>query len=158
MNESIIRRAVELSDPDLAREALQEIDVLLGLSSDQNERVYLLFSRAFCYGILGDFLEARRQLAIALEEGHGDPYARVSFDFGAGLLFQREGNYAEALDAFSAALSAHSQQLKSPELRFMYEDIQQRRAFLSVTLSRFRDAVPLLKESLSFDLGQGTAK
>jgi len=36
----------------------------------------------------------------------------------------------------------------------MYEDIQQRRAFLSVTLSRFQDAVPLLKESLSFDLDE----
>jgi len=152
MNESVIRRAVELNDPDLAREALEEIDVLLGVSSDQNERVYLLFSRASCCGILGDFVEARRQLAAALDEGRGDPFAQVSFDFGTGLLFQRQGNYTKALDGFSATLFRHSQQLKRPELRFMYEDIQQRRAFLSVTLSRFRDAIPLLKESLSFDL------
>ena len=34
----------------------------------------------------------------------------------------------------------------------MYEDIQQRRAFLSVTLQHFKDAIPLLKEILSFDL------
>jgi hypothetical protein len=34
----------------------------------------------------------------------------------------------------------------------MYEDIQQRRAFLSVTLPQFRDAIPLLREVLSFDL------
>jgi tetratricopeptide (TPR) repeat protein len=156
MNESVIQRAVELNDPDLAREALREIDVLLGLSSDQNERVYLLFSRASCHGILGDFVEARRQLAAGLDEGRGDPFAQVSFDFGAGLLFQQELNYAEALDRFSATLSKHSEQLKRPELRFMCEDIQQRRAFLSVTLSRFQDAVPLLKESLSFDLDKDT--
>jgi tetratricopeptide (TPR) repeat protein len=152
MNESVIQRAVELNDPDLAKEALREIDVLLSSSSDQNERVYLLFSRSSCYGILGDFAEARRQLAVALDEGRGDPFAQVSFDFGAGLLYQREGNYADALDRFNSALSTHSQQLKRPGMRFMYEDIQQRRAFLSVTLSRFRDAVPLLRESLSFDL------
>jgi tetratricopeptide (TPR) repeat protein len=152
MNESVIQRAVELNDPDLAKQALREIDVLLSSSSDQNERVYLLFSRSSCYGILGDFVEARRQLAVALDEGRGDPFAQVSFDFGAGLLYQREGNYADALDRFNSALSTHSQQLKRPGMRFMYEDIQQRRAFLSVTLSRFRDAVPLLRESLSFDL------
>jgi hypothetical protein len=86
MNESVIQRAVELNDPDLAKEALREIDVLLSSSSDQNERVYLLFSRSSCYGILGDFVEARRQLGVALDEGRGDPFAQVSFDFGAGLL------------------------------------------------------------------------
>ncbi len=152
MKESVIQRAVELNDPDLAKEALREIDVLLSSSSDRNERVYLLFGRSSCYGVLGDFAEARRQLAVALDEGGGDPFAQVSFDFGAGLLFQREGNYAEALDRFSSALSTHSQQFKRPEMRFMYEDIQQRRAFLSVTLSRFENAIPLLREALSFDL------
>jgi tetratricopeptide (TPR) repeat protein len=152
MNESVIQKAVESNDPDLAREALGQIEAILGSSTDQNERVCLLFSRASCYAILGDFAEARRRLAIALDEGSDDPNAKVSFDFSEGLLFHREGNYAEALERFSATLSTHSQELKRPELRFMYEDIQQRRAFLSVTLSRFRDAVPLLKESLSFDL------
>lgn len=154
MNESVIQRAVELNDPDLARDALREIVMLLGSSSDQNERVYLLFSRASCYGILGDFVEARRQLAAALDEGCGDPSAQLSYDFGAGLLSQREGKYTEALESFSATLSKHSQHLTRPELRFMYEDIQQRRAFLSVTLSRFSNAIPLLEEILSFDLNK----
>jgi len=89
---------------------------------------------------------------VALDEGRGDPFAQVSFDFGKGLLFQREGNYVEALDRFNVTLSTHAQQLRRPELRFMYEDIQQRRAFLSVTLSRFENAIPLLREALSFDL------
>lgn len=34
MKESVIQRAVELNDPDLAKEALREIDVLLSSSSD----------------------------------------------------------------------------------------------------------------------------
>jgi tetratricopeptide (TPR) repeat protein len=152
MNESVIQRAVELNDPNLAKEALREIDVLLTSSSDQNERVYLLFSRSSCYGVLGNFVQARRQLAVALDEGRGDPFAQVSFDFISGLLFQQEGNYAEALDRLSFTLSTHSEQFKCSEMRFMYEDIQQRRAFLSTTLSRFQNAVPLLREILSFDL------
>jgi tetratricopeptide (TPR) repeat protein len=65
---------------------------------------------------------------------------------------KRQGNHAEALEKLSATLSTHSERFKRPELRFMYEDIQQRRAFLLVTLSRFKEAIALLTESLSFQL------
>jgi hypothetical protein len=57
MNHPIIQRAVELNDPDLAKEALQEIEALLRASSDPEDRLYLLFSRASCDEILGDFEE-----------------------------------------------------------------------------------------------------
>ncbi len=151
MNGSIIKRAVELNDPALAKEALREIDVLFGASSDENERVYLLFSRASCYGILGNFEEARRQLSSALRE-RPDDCTQATFDFMQGLLSQQEGNYGEAFESLSATLSAHCEQLKRPELRFMYEDIQQRRGFLLVSLSRFQEAIPILTEVLSFNI------
>jgi hypothetical protein len=57
---------------------------------------------------------------------------------------QAEGNYREALEKLNTVVSTYHQRLNRPELRFMYEDIQQRRAFLSVTLRLFRDAIPLL--------------
>jgi tetratricopeptide (TPR) repeat protein len=87
MNESLIQEAVESNDPELAKAALREIDVSLGSSSDQNERVYLLFSSASCYGILGDFEEARRRLSSALRE-RPDDSSRVTVDFMDGLLSQ----------------------------------------------------------------------
>jgi tetratricopeptide (TPR) repeat protein len=152
MNESVIQRAVELNDPGLAEAALHEIDALLGSSSDTNERVYLLFSRASCYGILGKFEEAREQLTSALREKPDDESSRITVDFMEGLLYQQEGKYAEALEKLSATLSKYRRQLRLPELRFMYEDVQQRRAFLSVTLSKFPSAIPLLKECLTFGL------
>jgi len=68
MNDSVIQRAIELRDPKLAREALREIDLLLASTSDPDERVYLLFSKSSCYGILGNFEEARKQLSSALEQ------------------------------------------------------------------------------------------
>jgi tetratricopeptide (TPR) repeat protein len=151
MDKSVIQDAIELNDPTLAKDALREIDMRLDSSSDQNERVYLLFSSASCYGILGDFQGARKKLGLAFRE-RPDESGRVTVDFMDGLLFQQEGKYAEALERLSATLSRHSQQLKQSELRFMYEDIQQRRAFLSVTLGRFQEAIPLLGEILSFDL------
>jgi tetratricopeptide (TPR) repeat protein len=152
MDGSVIQEAVEGNDPNLAAEALREIAIRLSTVTDHEEKMYLLFSRANCYGILQNFTEARRHLELALEEGHGDPHSRIAFEFISGLLAQREGKYAEALDIFSAMLAAYSERLVNPDAHFMYEEAQQRRAFLSVTLSRFEDAIPLLKESLAFDL------
>jgi tetratricopeptide (TPR) repeat protein len=150
MDGSVIQEAVEGNDPKLAAEALREIAVRLGTVTDHEEKMLLLFSRAHCYGILENFNEARRHLELALEEGIGDPDTKMVFEFGSGLLAQREGKYAEALDIFSAMLATYSERLVHSDVRFMYEDVQQRRAFLSVTLSKFEDAIPLLKEGLAF--------
>jgi tetratricopeptide (TPR) repeat protein len=153
MNASVIQNAIELRDPTLARKALREIDLLLGSSAlDPNERVYLLFSKSSCYGILGNFEKAREQLSLALQQQPEDPDTRLTFELNGGLLCQQEGNYHEALERFTAVLSGQAQRLNRPELRFIYEDIQQRRAFLSVTLRQFQDAIPLLREILFFDL------
>jgi lipoprotein NlpI len=153
VNQPTIQRAVELDDPELAKEALQEIEVLLRSSSDQEERLYLLFSRANCYEILGNSEEARLHLALALQE-RPDESSQTTFDFMEALFCQREEKYAEALGRFTHVLTVHSEELKRIETRFLYEDVQTRRAFLSVTLSEFRDAVPLLQETLSFDLSK----
>ena len=152
MNISMIQNAIERRDPVLAREALAQIDLLLASTSDPNERVYLLFSRSSCYGVLGDFEEARKQLSLALQERPHDPDTQLTFEFNRGILYQQEGNYHEALKSLDSALSNHRARLNQSNVRFIYEDIQQRRAFLSVTLSNFRDAIPLLREILSFDL------
>jgi len=151
---SYIQTAVESGDPRLAKEALKEIDLLLPQTEDPNERVYLLFSKSSCYGLLGDFAQAREQLNLALQEQPEDADTKLSFDFHLGLLYQHEGEYPKALETFEMLLLHYGQSLTGPEVRFLYEDIQQRRAFLSVTLERFREAVPLLTEILSFDLEQ----
>jgi tetratricopeptide (TPR) repeat protein len=156
MNGLIIQHAIEGRDPALAKEALGQIDLLLGSTTDPNEKVYLLFSKSSCYGILGNFQEARTQLSLALQQQPEDPHTRLTFEFNGGLLYQQEGSYGKALERFSTVLSSHSERLKQSELRFIYEDIQQRRAFLSVTLCQFKEAVPLLREILSFDLRKDT--
>ncbi len=153
MSESIIQRAVELNDSVLAEEALREIDIRLSSSPDENERGYLLFSKASCYRILGDFEQARRQLRIALGDNPNSD-TQTTFDFMQGLLSEQEGKHAEALEKFDRTLSAHAELIKRPEMREIYEDIQQRRAFLMVTLSKFGEAVPILTETLSFSLDE----
>lgn len=152
MNNTVIQRAIELGDPALAGEAVTQIDLLLGSTLDPNDKVYLLFSKSSCYGILSKFEKAREQLALALQQQPEDPDTRLTFEFQGALLSQREGNYREALERLSAVLSSYAHRLNRPELRFMYEDIRIRRAFLSVTLGQFQQAAPLLHDTLSFGL------
>ncbi len=152
MTDSCIQTAVESGDPRLAKEALKEIDSLLPQTKDPNERVYLLFSKSSCYEILRDFVRAREQLDLALREQPEDIDTKLSFRHHQGLLYQREGEYLKALEVFDSLLLQYASNFNRSDLRFMYEDLQQRRAFLCVTLRRFKDAIPLLREILSFNL------
>jgi tetratricopeptide (TPR) repeat protein len=150
MADSVIKRAVELHDPALARDALTEIETLLRRSPDPQQKLYLLFSRASCDAVLGEFSEAEKQLSCALQENPDDPDTQMTFEFLTGLLLQQRGNYAAAFEKLSSFVSGNAEKLKTPELRSIYEDAQERRASLAVTLGKFEEAIPLLKESLSF--------
>lgn len=152
MTASIIQTAIDSRDAVLAEEALRQIDLRLGSTIDSNERVYLFFSASSCYGILRDFKRARERLSLALQQQPDNPDTKLTFDFIGGLLCQEEGNYSAALKRLTSVLSDHAHRLKRSEFRFMYEDIQQRRAFLLVTLSEFEAAIPIFREALSFNL------
>lgn len=153
MTQSIIQRAVENDDPKMAREALLEIESRLASSSDVEERIYLLFSRANCQVVLGDFSDAQRSLDIAVR-ARPDEASRTNYDWMQAVIAQRQGNYADAIRQFSAVLEAHASVLQNPEWRFLYEDIQLRRGFLLVSLSKFADALAFLNESLSFEINE----
>jgi tetratricopeptide (TPR) repeat protein len=52
----------------------------------------------------------------------------------------------------TALLSKFGERLQVPELRFIYEDIQQRRGFELAQLLRFEDAIPIFEECLMFEM------
>jgi tetratricopeptide (TPR) repeat protein len=154
MTDSVIQKAIESKDPGLAKHALREIEIRLCSPADEEEKIYLLFSRANCYLVLGSFDDAREALDVALEERR-DESSQTTFDWMHGLIAQEEGKYADALERYTGVLTAHAAELGRSECRFLYEDIQARRGSLSVTLRRFQEAIPLLQESLSFELSPG---
>jgi hypothetical protein len=102
--------------------------------------------------VLRRFGDARQQLGLALDEAPNDPDIRLQLDFVAGSLSDQEGKPSEAYARLTAILSDHSERLAQPDLRFMYEDIQERRGLELTRMERYHEAVPLLKESLSFQL------
>ena len=59
---------------------------------------------------------------------------------------------ARRLRDSSRALLRHAEQLTLPQFRFIYEDIQQHRAFELFRLHQFQDAVPVFRECLLFEM------
>ena len=51
-------------------------------------------------------------------------------------------------------LDRQAEAFKEPEYRYLYEDIQCRRASVLVALSRFKEALPILREAVSFSFDE----
>jgi tetratricopeptide (TPR) repeat protein len=148
----LVDRALESGDPALAEEAIREVDLQLTSVSETKDMASLLLAKALLNGFLHRYSDARRQLAQALEQAPTDPDVRFSHDVIDASLYDQEGKPEQAYIRLTAVLSRYSERLSRSDARSIYEDIQQRRAFDLFWLKRFEDAVPLLKECLSFDL------
>lgn len=152
MNESVIQSALASGDPAAAELAFREIDIQIQSLADPKERANLLLRKAVLYGVLKRFEDARKEPRLALEQSPNEPDIRLQVDVISGSLYDQEGKPKDAFLRLTEALSLHAEQLKLPEFRFIYEDIQQRRAFDLARMANFQDAIPLFRESLSFGL------
>jgi tetratricopeptide (TPR) repeat protein len=152
MEKDVIDRAMESGDPAIAEEAFREIDTRLQSLTDAKERADLFMRKAVLYGILGRIDDARRQLSAGLEEAPNDPDIRLAFDYIDGSLYHQAQDFSEAFTRLTVVLSKHGELLTRSDSRFIYEDIQQQRAFELIRLQQFKDAIPLLKECLLFDM------
>jgi tetratricopeptide (TPR) repeat protein len=152
MNESLVKRAMELRDPAIAEEAFHEFDAQIQQSSDPNQKANLFLEKAVLYGVFHLFADARKALELALAQTPDDPDIQLQVDHIRASLYDQEGNSEKAFEHLTAVLSEHREKLTKPGLRFMYEDIQLRRGFDATGIRRFHEAVPPLVESLGFDL------
>ncbi len=79
------------------------------------------------------------------------PDVRLQFDYIEGsVYYHQEENFGEAFTRLTAVLSKYHGRLALPTFRFVYEDIQQQRAFELFRLEKFDEAAPLFTECLSF--------
>jgi tetratricopeptide (TPR) repeat protein len=148
----IVTEAIESRDPKMADEAIREIDAQVRFLQDPTEKANVQLSKAVLYGVLHRFDEARIQLGIALQEAPENTYTQIQHDFISASLYDEEGKWKDAYEHLTDTLSKHRKQFNHPELRSLYEDIQQRRGFDLVRIQKFKDAIPILKEVLSFRL------
>jgi tetratricopeptide (TPR) repeat protein len=156
--QDIIDVAMRSKDPAMAEQAFRQLDRLIESSSESDEKAALVINKAMLHGLLGQFKEARELVPAALALAPDDEPTRFLCEYTTALLTHEEGQsdlpkLAVAFAQFSALLMKYSRQFTTePDLRSNYEDIQQRRGFELVRLKRFVEAIPVLKECLSFDL------
>jgi tetratricopeptide (TPR) repeat protein len=152
MNEFSIHNAMESRDSADAEAALREIDRTLEECADTQTKATLQLRKAVLCGILHRFDDAETQLRLALENAPDDADIRLQSDFIRGSLADQKGDPQDALTQLTQVLSLYSARFSEPDLRFMYEDIQLRRGLDAVRVCKFKEAVPILEECLSFNL------
>jgi tetratricopeptide (TPR) repeat protein len=151
MEEDVIDRAMASGDPAAAEEAFHEIDIRLRSLTSARERADLLMRKAVVYEKVGRIEDARKQLRAALKEAPDDADVRLQFDYIDGSIYHQDKNFGEAFARLSAVLSNYSGRLADLDFRFVYEDIQQQRAFELFALGDYTNAIPLFEEVLSFE-------
>jgi tetratricopeptide (TPR) repeat protein len=153
MNESDLQAAIRSADLVTAELLFKQIQTELSSSTNPSDRTALLLCKAELYGVLNKFVDARREIDLASKTApQGDLDIRLRCEHLDALLYHAEQRVDEAFRRMTALLLKYSQQMRSPEGRPVYEDIQQRRGFQLVQLLRFEEAIPIFKECLSFDM------
>jgi len=152
MDEFIVQHMMESCDAAGAEEALRELDVQIESASDVGEKANLYLGKATLHGVLGRISDARSQLDLALQYAPDNADIRLQRDFIDASLYDQERKPEEAYLKLTSVLSGYFERLSRPDVRFMYEDIQLRRGVDATSTGMFEEAVPILRECLSFEL------
>ena len=140
----------ELRDSGRTEEAIRCAEELLDKASDVNDIASLLICITSFSLILGRLAEARLTLQKLQYQQIPDIGIRLNADFMAARLLVEEGRKEEALTAFAAILDRDSRIIREDPFRYLYQDIQCRRAWALIELSRFTEALPIARESMAF--------
>jgi tetratricopeptide (TPR) repeat protein len=144
------QRIAELQDSGQFEEVIRESKILVGETTDPNEQASLLFDGIVACQILNRLGEARQMLDKLKRLDISDVEGRLNAESCEPCILIQENKLKEGEALFAAMLQRNSEALMQPDLRYLYEDIQRRRAFASVELSRFNEALPILRDAISF--------
>jgi tetratricopeptide (TPR) repeat protein len=156
MDWGCLEELVQLEDSGRFEEAILESERLLEQAVDDDQRASLLKGQLTCYLRLGRSADARGVLGQMKQLHPSEMEIRLNAEFCEPCLLLQEGKFEEGISALAAMLQRYGGALKEERFRYLYEDIQCRRAFALVGISRFADALPILKEAVSFSFNQAT--
>jgi tetratricopeptide (TPR) repeat protein len=130
--------------------ALKEFHELAEETSDKESKLDCLFGELLALtrlertGQARTLLQAARQMFGDIDESHarGD-LIEVQID-------SVEGKWDDALNLLQKMAKRYRDMLLHPQLRDVYEEVQWRRGMLLTSLGQFREALPLLEESVHF--------
>ena len=150
MDTQLFEHAIHLRDSGRVEEAVGELEGMLEVTPEPEEKASLLVNLARCYRLLGRLREAKRGLCTARRiapRAHLLPYV----EFEEAVVHWHEGDRAEALDILNRLDTSCRSMLTKSEHQELYQQIQGSRGMLLTELSRYKEATPLLEQSLYFD-------
>jgi len=134
-------------------DVLRESQIMLAETADTDEKASLLIDGIVACFNLGRLEEARRLLDqlkllhISVLEG------RLNAEFCEPCLLIQEKKLEAGVAAFADMLQRHGTELRE-QFRYLYEDIQWRRALALVELTRLTEALPILRDATSFSFDE----
>ena len=117
----------------------------------------LLINEHKCYvqiGKLDTANEVMRQIRTLPVQ---DKFVRMIVDFGDACMTTQMGKLKEGVFKFEKILQSNQEELRDPENRYLYEDLQQRRGFALTSLEKYAEAAAVLKEATSFTISSATS-
>lgn len=150
MDSTGFENANKLLDAGRTEEAARGFHSVAEDADDPDEKAAALANEHNCYCQLGQLDRANEVMLQMRALPLQDKFVRMVVDFGDASMTAQMGNLQEGALKFERLLETNQELLGSSEHRDLYEDIQERRAFALAGLGRYSDALPILKEALSF--------
>jgi tetratricopeptide (TPR) repeat protein len=134
--------------------AIEELRALLTEADRDEDRGWILLYEARFLGHLLRVAEARDRLATVSRIWTRTPEHDARIAVGEAVLFEAEGNPARTLKELERILKEYAGKWDLPELQEPYEEIQANRGRLLVGQDRWKEALPLLEETLRSEKGK----
>jgi tetratricopeptide (TPR) repeat protein len=158
MDSARFENANKLHAAGRIEDAAHEFHALADETDDPDERVAIFANAHKCYCQLGWLDKADALMHQIRSLPHQDKFVRMIVDFADACMMAQMGKLDEGELKFERVLDSNRELLASSDNRYLYEDIQERRAFLLAGLGRYTEALPLLKEAASFTSGESDPK
>jgi tetratricopeptide (TPR) repeat protein len=158
MDSNLFEHLMQLDKSGKIEDVIRECQIMLAETTDANEKASILTSMHVSYCKLGYLEEARRALDQVKQLEISHLGIHINAEFCEPAFLEHEGRYEEGLSEFAVMLDRYREALKDAEFRYLYEDIQCRRAMTLFGLSRFKEALPILREAVSFSFNQARAE
>ena len=149
-NQERFQQATALRDCGRLEEAISEFRALEDEWSLPDEKAAILINVHRCYCELGRLGEAKEILSEIRQLCPSDPTVCMIVEFGQACMEIQEDQSIQGLTRLEIMLDRYAEALANPEFRYLYEDIQQRRAFVLTTLGRYGESLHILREASNF--------
>jgi len=131
-------------------DAAREFHAMAEEADYPDEKAGILTNEHKCYLQIGQLDKAGEVMRQIRSLPVQDSFVRMIIDIGDAFMTSQMGKLKEGIRKFETILALNQEELRNPEQRHLYEQIQQRRGITLTDLCRYTEALPILKEAVSF--------